>query len=190
MPRNLHRFRITIYTGLGSWYPSPCALQGGGSQVQPCILGLLSSYGLYLSIPSCELQLRWLVLIEQNHLNTNVLSAICHTASTKAHIVVIASKEFVLVPQNAELNRVFTKQRSLFQILDLSWVLDLIPSFCKEFKLSSYWTFPCWEQANNGCLSPIHAPPLFLPQLNISNIVVKVEAQQIAWAQLPWLQKG
>jgi hypothetical protein len=31
---------------------------------------------------------------------------------------------------------------------------------------------------------------LFLPQLNISNIVVKVEAQQIAWAQLPWLQKG
>jgi hypothetical protein len=72
-------------------------------------------------ISSCELQLRWLVLIEQNHLNTNVLSAICHTAPTKAHIVVIASREFVLVPQNAELNRVFfTKQRSLFQILDLS----------------------------------------------------------------------
>jgi hypothetical protein len=63
---------------------------------------------------------RWLVLIEQNHLNTNVLSAICHTAPTKPPIIVIASKEFVLVPQNAELNRVFTKQRSLFQIPDLS----------------------------------------------------------------------
>ncbi len=71
-------------------------------------------------IPSCELQLRWLVLLEQNHLNTNVLSAICHTAPTKPHIIVIASKEFVLVPQNAELNRIFTKQRSLFQIPDLS----------------------------------------------------------------------
>jgi hypothetical protein len=65
-------------------------------------------------IPSCELQLRWLVLIEQNHLNTNVLSAICHTAPTKAHIVVIASKAFVLVPQNAELNRVFLQSREVY----------------------------------------------------------------------------